>query len=334
MAGHRCGSPYGCREGVEVEGGWCAECQRRAVDEGNVGPSVRLAKIPNLDPRFQPRLATHPEGLVRLVLLERLDLTEPVLKKALEDPDPFTVRLAAAHPRMPGGRVDGAAQPGRSRALVGARRELGDADERPHAPRQAPGPHRCRARPGDPPRGCGARGPECFGVGPTSELGREPHEWWLRTTATPGPAQLRSGRSEPPTGTAMRPRARLAAAITAALSEGHPLTTIANIVGRGGEPSRHALVAAAKGSESPARPSSRVDPGMGGGGAASLWCLSPNAASMRSSSRAGEVCGRRSEAKPYRRGLCRRICNGGKRALLGDITGGRKMVPVLPAPRR
>ena len=85
-----------CRTAVEFNGYWCAECQSNLISSRQFGDAVMLARIPNLDSTYQPRLASHPQALVRMILInERNDLTEPVRAVLLHDYDESVLEMAA-----------------------------------------------------------------------------------------------------------------------------------------------------------------------------------------------------------------------------------------------
>lgn len=55
---------------------------------------VPLARCPNLDMKYQARLAAHPTALVRMVLLERHDLVDAVRSALFHDTDASVVMVA------------------------------------------------------------------------------------------------------------------------------------------------------------------------------------------------------------------------------------------------
>lgn len=92
----RCTSPFLCRNDVASDGDWCSSCQGSAASSREIGAWVNLARVQNLDTRYQSRIATHPSPLVRLIFLERTDLIDPVRSALLHDADETVLRMAAA----------------------------------------------------------------------------------------------------------------------------------------------------------------------------------------------------------------------------------------------
>jgi hypothetical protein len=91
----KCASRWPCHQSVEAASWWCDKCQQQALSSQGIGDQTAVARVPNLNPSYQPRLATHPQALVRLVVLERTDLTDAVRAALTKDPDEH-VRIAAA----------------------------------------------------------------------------------------------------------------------------------------------------------------------------------------------------------------------------------------------
>ena len=94
----RCASEKkSCRNTVERDGDWCVDCQDELVSSRQIGDAILLARVPNLEPAYQARLATHPQALVRMILInERSDLVEPVRSVLLQDADEAVLEMAAA----------------------------------------------------------------------------------------------------------------------------------------------------------------------------------------------------------------------------------------------
>lgn len=91
-----CASIFDCKESVRAPGEWCGNCQARASRSREIGTWIHLARVPNLDERYQVFIVTHPKDIVRIVLLERWDLIDEVRSSLLRDRDDTVKRLAAA----------------------------------------------------------------------------------------------------------------------------------------------------------------------------------------------------------------------------------------------
>lgn len=97
MTVHCASEKKSCRNAVEYDGYWCTECQDELASSRQIGDAILLARVPNLDTMYQARLATHPQALVRMILInERTDLVESVRGVLLNDADDAVLEMAAA----------------------------------------------------------------------------------------------------------------------------------------------------------------------------------------------------------------------------------------------